>query len=239
MKFTCISGTPSLAMPAQANERVDRPTDLVERRVDRRDVPQVDPHGMGDVVRDVLHVEGHHLGAEIGQQMRGGRAHPRGAADDHRALSVVTELLDTTHVNPSSAPCGSRTHGTDDDANAGSPLGHVQGASAPTVASAPTQHRRGDPLPHQPEFVRYETANGVGTITLDRPPLNAYDPLLHYELEQAWKEGARDPDARVLVLRAAGQALLRRRAARRHSPRRACRTPIPRASGRNWISSST
>jgi len=60
-------------------------------------------------------------------------------------------------------------------------------------------------LPHQPEFVRYETADGVGTITLDRPPLNAYDPLLHYELEQAWKEGAADGDARVLVLRAAGK----------------------------------
>ncbi len=60
-------------------------------------------------------------------------------------------------------------------------------------------------MPHQPEFVRYETADGVGTITLDRPPLNAYDPLLHYELEQAWKEGAGDADARVLVLRAAGK----------------------------------
>ena len=60
-------------------------------------------------------------------------------------------------------------------------------------------------MPHQPEFVRYETANGVGTITLDRPPLNAYDALLHYELEQAWKEGAADPDARVLVLRAVGK----------------------------------
>ncbi len=60
-------------------------------------------------------------------------------------------------------------------------------------------------MPHQPEFVRYETADGVGTITLDRPPLNAYDPLLHYELEQAWKEGAGDADARVLVLRAVGK----------------------------------
>ena len=60
-------------------------------------------------------------------------------------------------------------------------------------------------MPHQPEFVRYEAANGVGTITLDRPPLNAYDPLLHFELEQAWALGARDPDARVVVLRAAGK----------------------------------
>ena len=60
-------------------------------------------------------------------------------------------------------------------------------------------------MPHQPEFVRYEVADGVGTITLDRPPLNAYDPLLHFELEQAWAAGARDADARVLVLRAMGK----------------------------------
>lgn len=60
-------------------------------------------------------------------------------------------------------------------------------------------------MPHQPEFVRYEAADGVGTITLDRPPLNAYDALLHFELEQAWAAGARDPEARVLVLRAMGK----------------------------------
>ncbi len=60
-------------------------------------------------------------------------------------------------------------------------------------------------MPQQPEFVRYEVADGVGTITLDRPPLNAYDPLLHFELEQAWTAGARDANARVLVLRAMGR----------------------------------
>ncbi|HEX4531470.1 MAG TPA: enoyl-CoA hydratase-related protein [Acidimicrobiia bacterium] len=60
-------------------------------------------------------------------------------------------------------------------------------------------------MAHQPEFVRYEATDGVGTITLDRPPLNAYDPLLHFELEQAWAAGARDADARVLVLRAMGK----------------------------------
>jgi enoyl-CoA hydratase/carnithine racemase len=31
------------------------------------------------------------------------------------------------------------------------------------------------------------------------------DPLLQYELEQAWRRGARDADARVLVLRAEGE----------------------------------
>ena len=82
-------------------------------------------------------------------------------------------------------------------------------------------------MPHQPEFVRYETADGVGTITLDRPPLNAYDPLLHYELEQAWKEGAGDADARVLRATGSREALLRRRPARRHSSRRRLPEPIP------------
>ncbi len=48
-------------------------------------------------------------------------------------------------------------------------------------------------MPHQPEFVRYEAADGVGTITLERPPLNAYDALLHFELEQAWVTGRETP----------------------------------------------
>ena len=67
-------------------------------------------------------------------------------------------------------------------------------------------------MPHQPEFVRYETADGVGTITLDRPPLNAYDPLLQFELEQAW--AAARARCRRACVRAPGhgQALLRRRA---------------------------
>ncbi len=64
-------------------------------------------------------------------------------------------------------------------------------------------------MSQQPEFVRYETADGVGTITLDRPPLNAYDPLLHFELEQAWREGARDPRRARAGAQSHRQALLR------------------------------
>jgi enoyl-CoA hydratase len=55
------------------------------------------------------------------------------------------------------------------------------------------------------EFVRYERDGRVGVITLDRPPLNAYDDLLHWELEQAWVTAAHDEEARVVVLRAEGK----------------------------------
>lgn len=55
------------------------------------------------------------------------------------------------------------------------------------------------------EFVHYEQRDGVGVITLDRPPLNVYDDLLHWELEQAWISAARDADARAIVLRAIGK----------------------------------
>lgn len=57
----------------------------------------------------------------------------------------------------------------------------------------------------EPEFVRYERDERVGVITLDRPPLNAYDDLLHWELERAWIAAARDAEARVIVLRAEGK----------------------------------
>lgn len=58
---------------------------------------------------------------------------------------------------------------------------------------------------HEPEFVRYERQGRVGVITLDRPPLNAYDDLLHWELERAWIAAAGDEEARVVVLRAQGK----------------------------------
>jgi enoyl-CoA hydratase/carnithine racemase len=58
---------------------------------------------------------------------------------------------------------------------------------------------------HDPEFVRYERDGKVGVITLDRPPLNAYDDFLQWELEQAWVQAADDAEARVIVLRAEGK----------------------------------
>lgn len=58
---------------------------------------------------------------------------------------------------------------------------------------------------YQPRFVKYERDGGTGVITIDRPPLNAYDDLLHWELEQAWISAGRDADANVVVLRAEGK----------------------------------
>jgi enoyl-CoA hydratase len=58
---------------------------------------------------------------------------------------------------------------------------------------------------HDPEYVKYERDGAVGIITIDRPPLNTYDDLVHYELERAWVAAARDDDARVVVLRAEGK----------------------------------
>jgi enoyl-CoA hydratase len=55
------------------------------------------------------------------------------------------------------------------------------------------------------DFVRYDVSDGVGVITLDRPPLNTYDDALHLELEHAWRRAALDGDARVVVLRAMGK----------------------------------
>jgi enoyl-CoA hydratase len=55
------------------------------------------------------------------------------------------------------------------------------------------------------EFVHYQLDGRVGVITIDRPPLNAYDDFLHWELERAWVTAARDAEARVIVLRAEGK----------------------------------
>lgn len=53
--------------------------------------------------------------------------------------------------------------------------------------------------------VRYETDGAIASIVLDRPPHNAYDDDLHDQLTAAWHQAARDPDARVIVLRAEGK----------------------------------
>src|SRR5438270_10370056 len=53
--------------------------------------------------------------------------------------------------------------------------------------------------------VTYERDSRVGVITIDRPPVNAYDQLLHWELDQCWQRAADDDDARVIVLQARGK----------------------------------
>ena len=55
--------------------------------------------------------------------------------------------------------------------------------------------------------LRYEVAEGVATITLDRPAvLNAFDRSLKKELLAALKRAARDLEVRVVVITGAGRA---------------------------------
>jgi enoyl-CoA hydratase len=55
------------------------------------------------------------------------------------------------------------------------------------------------------EVVRYERDGAVAHIVLDRPPLNAYDTRMRWELEVAWRRAADDADAHVVILRAEGK----------------------------------
>ncbi|SNQ47000.1 putative enoyl-CoA hydratase echA17 [Frankia canadensis] len=52
----------------------------------------------------------------------------------------------------------------------------------------------------QPEFVRLEVADGVGTIRLDRPPVNALNDAMRTELVAAATEAARRDDVRAVVV---------------------------------------
>jgi enoyl-CoA hydratase/carnithine racemase len=55
------------------------------------------------------------------------------------------------------------------------------------------------------EFVGIERDGGVGIITIDKPPVNALSAQVIAELEQAFDELGADADARVVVLRGAGE----------------------------------
>jgi enoyl-CoA hydratase/carnithine racemase len=50
------------------------------------------------------------------------------------------------------------------------------------------------------EFVRLEVADGIGTIRLDRPPLNALNARLQAELREAAIEAAGDDGVRAVVV---------------------------------------
>ncbi len=50
------------------------------------------------------------------------------------------------------------------------------------------------------EFVRLETTDGIGTIRLDRPPMNALNTQVQEELRAAATEAAEEPGVRAVVL---------------------------------------
>jgi enoyl-CoA hydratase/carnithine racemase len=52
----------------------------------------------------------------------------------------------------------------------------------------------------QPEFVTLQVEDGVGTIRLDRPKMNAIDEQLHWEVRGAAMEAAERADVRAVVL---------------------------------------
>ena len=67
------------------------------------------------------------------------------------------------------------------------------------------QARRYDP-PVRYERLDVSRDGHVGWLIFDRPDaLNALDPQMFAELEQAWLSAARDPHARAIVLRAIGK----------------------------------
>jgi enoyl-CoA hydratase len=57
----------------------------------------------------------------------------------------------------------------------------------------------------EPEYVRYDHADGVATITLDRPDAaNAQNPQVLTEIDDAWTRSDTDDDVRVVIFRTVG-----------------------------------
>ena len=55
------------------------------------------------------------------------------------------------------------------------------------------------------EFVRLETTDGIGTIRLDRPPMNALNTQVQEELREAAHAAAADPSIRAVVVHGGGK----------------------------------
>src|SRR5580765_8879874 len=55
-----------------------------------------------------------------------------------------------------------------------------------------------------PGMIRSETREHVVTVTIDNPPVNALPVAGWFELADALRAAGRDPDARVVILRAEG-----------------------------------
>lgn len=57
------------------------------------------------------------------------------------------------------------------------------------------------------QHLRFEQRpDGVLVLTLDRPPVNATDERMHWELTEVWKTIGADPAARVVLVTGAGKA---------------------------------
>jgi 2-(1,2-epoxy-1,2-dihydrophenyl)acetyl-CoA isomerase len=57
------------------------------------------------------------------------------------------------------------------------------------------------------QYIKFEVANGIATVTLNRPDVyNALNDGITYELQDAFKAIAKDPSIRVVVLTGAGRA---------------------------------
>lgn len=57
------------------------------------------------------------------------------------------------------------------------------------------------------DYIKYEKANGVATLTLNRPEVyNALNDEITFEIQAALKEAKRDQEVRVLVLTGEGKA---------------------------------
>jgi 2-(1,2-epoxy-1,2-dihydrophenyl)acetyl-CoA isomerase len=57
------------------------------------------------------------------------------------------------------------------------------------------------------QYIKFEVANGIATVTLNRPDVyNALNDGITYELQDAFKAIAKDPSIRVVVLTGAGKA---------------------------------
>src|SRR4051812_30446912 len=50
------------------------------------------------------------------------------------------------------------------------------------------------------EFVRLETSDGIGTIRLDRPPMNPLNTQVQEELREAAHAAAEDPQIRAVIV---------------------------------------
>ncbi|MBM4517867.1 enoyl-CoA hydratase [Rhodococcus hoagii] len=59
--------------------------------------------------------------------------------------------------------------------------------------------------PPTPECLAVTCASGVATVTIDRPPANAFDPALIAELLSVLPPLAADPDVRCIVVRGTGR----------------------------------